>query len=767
MKQDRKRYRFAVAVGILLIILASVRLSCELYDIIDSDAERYIMLFAVIASGFVLIGLIVSFYLKLIGNQRQYKALMDVADRMTVFAVLWDTGKKMFYANAAFTCDTGYTSADLADPEKLAKIFPPEALSGRVEDLEKFLEGRDEFTVQCKTGGSVTTSWSTSVMFELENGDQVLMSVGTNRNDEIRLKKALLKTSEALSESDKRYFLATELSGVGLILRYEDRGDYYVSEQLCHMLGLPATGPDKGCFVGIETLREIIRSEDHILLKPFTQGVPGDETISVNVRAKAADGDLHWFNVRYKTIKDGTGYITGGAIIDITLEKEKDLIIEKMAYIDDVTQIYNRYRFIMLGDEMLSSMRFINGSPDTYWVITADIDDFHIINDTCGYETGNDLLKRFAMILMKNITDGSTAARIGGDNFSVLFRSKDEADVTNFFASVRHDLGTISGGGLEKHNIDCSFGYCLMSDSEFVGESFSEILEHSEFALNLTKGMKSSSMRYDAHIRDGVIDRSNMEKEISEALENHEFELYYQPKISLTDGSVIGMEALIRWIKPDGTVIPPLDFIPVAERSMMITRISDFVLHEACRQNKRLQDMGYPPITVSINLTAIDFYKTDVTRIISDVLKETGLDPEYLDIELTESLALKDIQHAIIQMNDLRKLGIKISMDDFGTGYSSLSYIQQLPITLLKLDRSFIMYLEDDEVSREIVSAIIRIAKSKKIETIAEGVEYSAQSEILRDSGCDYAQGYFYGKPMPADKFEQFMEQHTERSMRS
>ena len=190
---------------------------------------------------------------------------------------------------------------------------------------------------------------------------------------------------------------------------------------------------------------------------------------------------------------------------------------------------------------------------------------------------------------------------------------------------------------------------------------------------------------------------------------------------------------------------------------MLITKISHFVLYEACRQNKAWQDMGLAPITVSINLTAIDFYQTNVTEVISTALRETGLAPQWLDVELTESLALKDIDHAVAQMKEIKELGVKLSMDDFGTGYSSLSYIQILPITVLKLDRSFIMYLEDDAISREIVSAVIRIAKSKKIETIAEGIETIGQADILRESGCDQAQGYFFGKPMPADKFEQFL----------
>jgi EAL domain-containing protein (putative c-di-GMP-specific phosphodiesterase class I) len=297
-----------------------------------------------------------------------------------------------------------------------------------------------------------------------------------------------------------------------------------------------------------------------------------------------------------------------------------------------------------------------------------------------------------------------------------------------------------------------------MSDSSI---DFSKVLDQAEFSLSLSDGSRESVIRYDNKVHERVLRDAETEKEIAEAIENNEFVLFYQPKISLTDGTLMGMEALIRWIKPDGRLVPPVQFIPIAEKSMNITQISNYVLNEACRQNKLWQDKGLPPLTVSVNLTSVDFYQTDVIANIREVLKRTGLEPQYLDIELTESLALKDIDNAVFQMDEIRNLGVKLSMDDFGTGYSSLSYIQVLPITLLKLDRSFIMYLEQDEMSREIVSAVIRIAKCKRIETIAEGVENAEQAAILRASGCDYVQGYLFGKPMPADKFEEFIINHN------
>jgi EAL domain-containing protein (putative c-di-GMP-specific phosphodiesterase class I) len=201
----------------------------------------------------------------------------------------------------------------------------------------------------------------------------------------------------------------------------------------------------------------------------------------------------------------------------------------------------------------------------------------------------------------------------------------------------------------------------------------------------------------------------------------------------------------------------PDSFVPIAEKSRLIGKISEFVLNEGCRQNALWQKLGYPKIVMSINFTSTDFYQNDLKDRVLDALVRTDLDPKWLEVELTETIALSDIDFAVGQMNKLRDLGVKLAMDDFGTGYSSLSYLQILPITLLKLDRSFITDIQNDNIAFEIVSAVISIAKSKHIKTIAEGVENTKQEEILRQAGCDYGQGYLYGKPMPAEELEKLL----------
>lgn len=710
----------------------------------------------------------------LIHNSRtnKFKELKNIErtiEQLNSMVVLWDTSFSYVRANSSFIRTTGYSEEELLDPEIMKKVLPPDAFS---ENLQGIINSRDEeFLIQTKNGSSVCTVWNTSIVSSISRRGiggkedvSVLMSIGPNLTETNRMKQEVIAASRKLSESEKRYALSMDLSEIGLILKEQGSSRYYVSDQLCEMLGIVS----EGGYVSGETIREVFHPKDRVVFDTFasgmknaSEGLSRDEIHSVDFRAKAADGDYHWFNFRYQS-PDSGNLDVGGAILDITAEKEKDLVIERMAYIDDVTQIYNRNKFMMMGNEILECTRADRNV--NYWVIVLDIDSFHIINDTCGYTNGNHLLKEIAAVLLSNLTEGGFTARIGGDNFALLVKATgDEELPIRLIKRIQLDLANINGMGLETQNITCSAGYCLMSDGG-MGD-FAQVLDRAEFALSLSDGTRSSILRFDNHAHDAIIAGNAIEKELGKAIENNELVLYYQPKINLEDGSVMGMEALIRWIKPDGTVVPPSDFIPVAENSMLITQISRFVLFEACRQNKQWQDMGLAPVTVSINLSAIDFYQTNVTETIRTALSETGLAPQYLDVELTESLALKDIDHAVMQMQEIKDLGVKLSMDDFGTGYSSLSYIQILPITLLKLDRSFIMYLEEDEISREIVSAVIRIAKSKKIETIAEGIETVGQGEILKKSGCDYAQGYFFGKPMPADRFEEFLRARQSKPM--
>lgn len=697
-------------------------------------------------------------------NQQRHEkeSLSKIMTSINAMVILWDADFDYVNVNDEFIKTMGYTAEELLDKATLRKVLPPDAFC---ENLQAIINCKDEeFNAIAKSGEHVCTVWNTSIMscttFKKQK-KYLMMSIGFDLTETLEMKQSLMKYANDLADTENKYALSMELSEVGLILKEAYSTQLYLSEQLQNMFGVNKQ------YLSYNEFKKLIHPNDLVavdsLISTLVISYTDSNTIhSLDFRAMCYDKTYHWYQFRYKVSpsKDLLEASIGGSIIDITKDKEKDSIIEKMAYIDEVTEIYNRNKFMQIGQETFECS--LNCTID-YWVIVFDIDSFHLINDTCGYLAGNKLLHEFATVITALLKDFGFGARIGGDNFALLTRDTGDDELPiKLIKEIQNGLANISEKSFSTQTITCSAGYCKMSDG---GDDFTHILDHAEFSLSLSNGARGSIIRYDNKIHDKIIESTTIEKELALAIENKELVLYYQPKINLTNGDLIGMEALIRWIKPDGTIIPPNEFIPVAENSMLITKISDFVLYEACSQNKYWQDKGYDPVTVSINLTAVDFYQTDVRDSIQKALTKTGLEAKWLDVELTESLALKDIDHAISQMRELKELGVKLSMDDFGTGYSSLSYIQVLPITVLKLDRSFIMYLEDDEISREIVSAVIRIAKSKKIETIAEGIETEKQAEILKESGCDHAQGYFFGRPMPADKFEDFMRDHQKVSV--
>lgn len=637
-------------------------------------------------------------------------------------------------------------------PEIIEMLFPT-SVFGKQRAESMLGNSGQEVEINIADGMKYVFSWNTSLLISGKN-NKFFISIGLDLTD-------IKKVENELRKSQSKYLISMELSEIGIMLDAD--GSLYVSDQLCRMLGIKKKNPS------YDDIRQLVHTNDKMIFDTYVKGKLNDSgrTHSAEMRIRSHDGSYHWYLYRYRNMikYDSRHQFSGGAFMDITKDKEKDLRIERLAYIDEVTEIYNRNKLMLTGQETYECCRSLNYS---YWVIVLDIDKFHIINDTCGYSNGNRLLRDFAHVMYKYISLGGFGARIGGDNFALVIRNysdeySNDDSPRKTIEKIQNDIAGLATDVFSSQSISCSAGYSQMPAD---GADFAEILDHAEFALSSGKDHRNSIVAYNSKIHDSIIDITSTERAIADAIVNNEFELHYQPKINLSDGKVMGAEALIRWRKPDGTIVPPGKFVPIAEASKLITQIGDYVMLEACRQNKLWQDMGYDPIIISINLTSVDFYQKDVKEAVTDTLAKTGLDSQWLEIELTESLALKDIDMAIKQMEALRSMGIRLAMDDFGTGYSSLSYIQILPITLLKLDRSFIINLENDVVAREIVSAVIKIAKSKKIETIAEGIETIGQARILYEEGCDYAQGFFYGKPMPPDEFGKFLEKNkTERKL--
>lgn len=672
----------------------------------------------------------------------------DITENLNTEFVLWTNDCSAVFMNKKLRDELGINSLNFDNKAMIKKIFGIE--NADMSDLDTFINNETgESHIIIDDENEMYIAWSTSLIKKTKDAC-LYMSTGFNFTE-------LKKTQRELEKSNQRYDLSMELSEIGVILSRNDK-TFHMSNEFMRMLG--RDNP----VISFGELKMLIHPNDRNAYASYISANYASENYNSDItnlelQIKSYDNTYHWYSMRLKTVaarEDDSMPVISGAVIDMTSEREKDIMIERLAFTDEVTEIANRNKLTKIGQENYNCCKELGCS---YWVMVLDIDKFHIINDTCGYSSGNKVLKSFASTLYKYVSLGGLVARISGDNFAMIFRDYGDNDLPRKTAEqIQRDFQKLAVDEFSLQSLSCSVGYSKMPSD---GSNFMEVLEHAEFALKSSDGSRNSICAYESHMRDEIIDNTELEKSLADAIDNNELKLFYQPKIDLKTGAIMGVEALIRWIKPDGTVVSPNVFVPVAEKSHLIGKISDFVLQEGCRQNVMWQKMGYPEIVMSINFTSDDFYQKNVREHIFEALVKSGLDPKWLEVELTERLALHDVDYAVSQMNQIREIGVKLAMDDFGTGYSSLSYIQILPITLLKLDRSFIIDIETDPIAFEIVNAVIRIAKSKKIETIAEGIETPNQAKILRELGCNFGQGYLYGKPMPPEQLEEFFEKNS------
>ncbi|MDE5741417.1 MAG: diguanylate cyclase, partial [Oscillospiraceae bacterium] len=563
---------------ILILAAAYIAAALAALNIALRIPEHMALILIVFAAMAVVSVLFLTLGMKYLNREhaiRERERLSEIMHSLNAMVILWDDDFRYVEVNDELTKSIGYTSEDLADIKNLQKVLPPDAFA---PSLQAIVNNRDEeFYVTAKGGAKVCTIWNTSIMSTVHSKTRtkcLMMSIGMDISETVRMKEDLIRYSKDLAESESRYSMSMELSEIGIVLKKPDKNTFYVSEQLCGKLGF-----EKGDNIPAETLREFFHEDDKKIFDALAASMTSIHSANNNeihnseFRVLEADGQYHWFNFRYKiTPNVDINYANiGGAVIDVTKDKAKDTLIEKMAYIDDVTQIFNRNKFMQIGQETFECAS-VDGAGISYWVIVLDIDNFHLINDTCGYANGNKLLNEFGQVVEKSLTAGGFGARIGGDNFALLIHDTGDDELpVSIIKNIQEQLKGLCDDSFAAQTVTCSAGYCKMSDG---GSDFAQVLDHAEFSLSMSDGTKNDIIRYDNKIHDKIIEGNVIESELTKAIENHELALYYQPKIDLSDGTLMGMEALIRWIKPDGTVVPPNKFIPVAENSLLITKIS-------------------------------------------------------------------------------------------------------------------------------------------------------------------------------------------------
>jgi diguanylate cyclase (GGDEF)-like protein len=425
---------------------------------------------------------------------------------------------------------------------------------------------------------------------------------------------------------------------------------------------------------------------------------------------------------------------------------------------DALTGLPNRAYFMRrLGDATDRSRRL---DETLFAVVFLDLDDFKLINDSMGHHVGDEVIVAVARRLEECVRGGDIVARLGGDEFAILLeRVADARDTAIVAERVQEALAKPFNIGGFDHRVTASIGVALSSSAN---ERPEYLLRSADMAMYRAKSAGRNRFEmFDRAMHAEALARLQIENELRRAVDNQDFMLYYQPIVSLSTGRIEMLEALIRWRHSERGVVSPADFVTVAEETGLIIPMGRWALTEACRQVHAWQEeLGWDePIGLSVNLSVRQFGQIDLVRTVAATLKETNLSPSSLHLEITESAIISQSHPAVNIIHDLRALGVAIHLDDFGTGYSSLSYLHRIPLDAIKIDRAFTSAIDSENLSREVVRAILGLVRAVGVEAIAEGVTSETQVEVLRELGCEFAQGYLFSRPLPPDEMREVLNQ--------
>ncbi|WP_130470571.1 EAL domain-containing protein [Candidatus Magnetaquicoccus inordinatus] len=430
--------------------------------------------------------------------------------------------------------------------------------------------------------------------------------------------------------------------------------------------------------------------------------------------------------------------------------------VQKQAEIDELTGLPNRALF---HSRLERAIAVADRSHTEVVLMFIDLDRFKQVNDTMGHKAGDRLLQEAANRLLSCVRTTDTVSRLGGDEFTIILPKSTPLVYVEYIA-LRIQQEMAAPFHLEEGiaEVSASIGITIYPRD---GADMDQLLQSADTAMYHAKNSGRNSFSFfDYAMMAEALERMEIEKSLKSAMENEELLVFYQPKVNPASGRTAGMEALVRWKKNQSEFVSPGLFIPIAEQSALIVAIGTYVLRQACRQTKLWLDAGFSPLCVSVNLSVRQLKQEDaLLNTLQEILQETGLPASALEVEITESMMMQNVSSVVALLHKVRELGIKISIDDFGTGYSSLSSLKHLPIQTLKIDRSFITSVSEDQDSAAIVQAIIALAKQLNLKIVAEGVENRQQMQFLSQLGCDEIQGYYYGKPMSTDDFTTFLKQ--------
>jgi len=577
----------------------------------------------------------------------------------------------------------------------------------------------------------------------------------------------ILRSSKLMQSAQQNSNLLAEAQRVAKLGNWTwdmDKQELFVSEESYRIFAVPRVAPS----VFHKLLLGSVHADDKQAFEMAVQKAVEGEASDISFKACLPNGQektiLMHLDSSSEPIESSQRIF--GTIQDISEQRRAEESIRQLAYYDSITGLPNRDLF---KEHLSMALHHAGRNNEKVAVMFLDLDKFKRVNDSLGHEAGDKLLKTISERLSESVRSsdlaardvgemGMSLARLGGDEFTVMLSGLH--DVKHVELVAQRVLNRIAEPMMLSGNrvsVSSSIGIAIYPED---GEDIDTLLKNADAAMYEVKSQgRNAICFYDDALRKQSYHRVQLESELHEAMEKDQLVLFYQPKVDAVTCEVLAFEALIRWIHPERGMIPPMDFIPVAEESGLIIPMGKWVIEAACRQHQAWRKAGYPAVSISVNLSAHQFADKGLLDAIREILKATDMSAQYLEFEITETVLMRDADTALAILNAMKEMGLKVSIDDFGTGYSSISYLKHFPADVLKIDRAFVKDLPDDEQDATITNAIILLAKALNLGIVAEGVETKAQLEWLRDKGCDQIQGYLFSPPVPADKAETMLGQ--------
>ena len=673
--------------------------------------------------------------------EEKYRMLLDGVQDYAI--LMLDRQGQVVSWNAGAERIKGYTAEQIIGQNSSCFFSPEDIKRGRPEEVLRITaaNGRhEEHAMRVRKDGSqflasVTFTALRDSAGHLRGFSEISHDLSERKESEAKYRGLLEAAPDAMVVVDQ----------CGEILLLNVQAEKQFGYRRDELVGQPVKNIIPEGFAE-RLIADALRSVEDALAQQIGMG------IELNGRRK--DGSEFPIEIMLSPLESAEGILVTAAIRDITARKKAEAQMIHSSEHDFLTGLPNR---MLLNERVNQAIRLAKRYGRKVAVLFLDLDGFKHINDSLGHPAGDRLLQSVAKHLVNCVRGSDTVSRQGGDEFVVMLA--EVAQVENPTVAVRRMLKAVA----ETHSVDhhdlhitCCVGISIYPDDGLDAET---LIKNADTAMYQAKENGPQSYQFfKAAMNVRAVARQSIEEDLGRALERQEFTLHYQPKIDLVTGKITGAEALLRWMPPTRRPVSPAEFIPVAEDCGLILPIGQWVLHGACQQARAWVDAGLPPVTIAVNISAVQFRNENFLEDVFAVLKDTGLDPRFLELELTESVLMKHAESAESVLRTLRASGVQIAIDDFGTGYSSLSYLRKFPIDALKIDQSFVRQITTVPDETVIVKAVISMGRSLKLRVVAEGVETQEQLAFLKAHQCDEAQGYYFSRPVLPGRFAKLLE---------